>query len=59
METVMMIATWILANYQAILAGLVATLSGVMAIAMVIPGEEPEKTLQKILDFISKWSKKK
>lgn len=49
---------WILANGGALLAGVTMVLSGVIAIAMMIPGEQPEKALQKILDFISKLSNK-
>jgi len=51
------VLNWILMNYQAIITGLVGILSGVAAISMVIPGEQPEKTLQQIVDFISKLSK--
>jgi len=37
---------------------LVALLSAVIAVASLIPGDEPENTLQKIVDFISKFSRK-
>ena len=37
---------------------LVALLSAVIAIASLIPGDEPEKTLQKVVDFLSKFSRK-
>jgi hypothetical protein len=37
---------------------LVALLSAVIAIASLIPGDEPEATLQKIVDFLSKLSRK-
>lgn len=37
---------------------LVALLSAVIAVASLIPGEEPEKTLQKIVSFLSKLSRK-
>lgn len=41
------------------LMGLIAmVLSGLIGIAMLIPGDQPEKSLQKILDFIKKFSKK-
>lgn len=35
---------------------LVKALGGLIAFFMVIPGPEPERTLQKIVDFISKFS---
>jgi len=37
---------------------LVTLLSAVIAVASLIPGDEPEKTLQKIVDFLSKFSRK-
>ena len=37
---------------------LVALLSAVIAVASLIPGDEPENTLQKIVDFLAKFSKK-
>ena len=38
---------------------LVALLSAVIAVASLIPGEEPEATLTKIVSVISKFSVKK
>ena len=37
---------------------LVALLSAVIAIASLIPGDEPENTLRKIVDVLAKFSKK-
>jgi len=37
---------------------LVALLSAVIAVASLIPGEEPEATLNKIVSFLSKLSRK-
>ena len=37
---------------------LVALLSAVIAVASLIPGDEPEKTLGKIVDALAKFSKK-
>lgn len=37
---------------------LVALLSAVIAIASLIPGDEPEATLRKVVDFLSKFSRK-
>jgi hypothetical protein len=36
----------------------VALLSAVIAIASLIPGEQPEKFLQSVVDVLSKFSKK-
>lgn len=51
--------SWIIANYEAVLAAVLSLLMAIIAIAMLIPGEQPEKTLQKIVDFLAKFSKKK
>jgi len=37
---------------------LVALLSAVIAVASLIPGEEPEATLNKVVSFLSKFSRK-
>lgn len=40
-------------------AGMVSlVLTGLIGIAMLIPGEQPEKALQSVLEFIKKFSKK-
>lgn len=41
-----------------LLAALPPLLSAAIAIAMVIPGDQPEKFLQQVLDFITRFSKK-
>lgn len=50
--------TWLLSNYQALITGLIAVLSAFIALALIIPGDQPEATLQKWLDAISKFSRK-
>ena len=50
--------TWILANYQGLIAAVIAVLSALIALALIIPGDQPEATLQKWVDFLSKFSKK-
>jgi hypothetical protein len=37
---------------------LTAVLSAVIGVASLIKGDEPEKTLQKVVDFLSKFSRK-
>ena len=54
----MEVINWVLANYQAVISGIVATLGGIIAICLLIPGEQPEKFLQSVVDFIAKFSKK-
>ena len=48
----------IMAHAQTIISALVVICGGVITIAMIIPGEQPEKALQGIVDFLSKFSKK-
>lgn len=58
MTTLLNGISFVTQNYQAIVSATVALLTGVIAVAMLIPGAEPEKSLQKIVDFVSKFSKK-
>ena len=43
---------------QDVISALVAVLSAAIAVSLLIPGDQPEKSLQKIVDFIQKISKK-
>lgn len=58
MEKVAEIFQFIVLHYQAIIGAVVAILSGVIGIAMIIPGDQPEKALQGVVNFLSKFSKK-
>jgi hypothetical protein len=58
MQTVLSIGKFIVANHQLIIEGLTLTMSGLITIFMLVPGEQPEKSLQKFVDFLSKFSKK-
>jgi hypothetical protein len=40
------------------LGALVALLSAVIAVASLIPGDEPEATLTKVVQFLSRFSRK-
>ena len=40
------------------LGAVTALLGAVIAIAQLIPGDEPENTLQKVVDFLAKFSRK-
>lgn len=48
----------ILAQAQNIVGGLITIASGAIVIALVIPGEQPEKFLQGAVDFLKRFSKK-
>ena len=58
MEWFMTAFNWILANYQIVISAVVALLTGVIAVSLIIPGEQPEKALQGIVDFLKKFSVK-
>ena len=45
-------------DWLAWLGALTALLGAVIAIAQLIPGEQPEKSLQAVVDFLAKFSKK-
>jgi len=45
-------------NWQQYVGIVTAVLTAAIAVAAVIPGDEPERTLQKIVDFISSVSRK-
>ena len=40
------------------LGAITALIGAVIAIAQLIPGDEPEATLQKIVDFLARFSRK-
>jgi hypothetical protein len=48
----------VMAKVQEVLGALSLILTGLIAISLLIPGEQPEKSLQSILEFIKKFSKK-
>ena len=50
--------SFIATNFQKILASVIGVLVAIMGIAALIPGDEPEKTLQAIVDFLTQFSVK-
>ena len=54
----MEIVGWVIAHYMEVISAVVALLSGVVAVALIIPGDEPEKSLGKVLEVLKKISKK-
>lgn len=45
-------------DWLAWVGAITALLGAVIAIAQLIPGEQPEKGLQAVVDFLSKFSRK-
>ena len=58
MESVLEFVKYLLANGPAMLGAFMALLSALIAFFMLIPGEQPEKSLKVIDDFLGKFSKK-
>ncbi len=58
METLKNAVLWIIANYQLIITAIAAVVSALIALFLLIPGEQPEKALRKIADFLAKFSNK-
>lgn len=58
MELLKEIFLFIVANYQALITGIVGVLSALIGLFLIVPGPQPEATLQKILDFLAKFSRK-
>jgi hypothetical protein len=49
---------WLGLHWQECLVAFNAALVAGIAVAVLVPGNEPEHTLQKIVDIIAKFSKK-
>lgn len=58
MDKILEIAKFVGANYQAIITAVVAVLAALVGLFTLIPGDQPEKALQGIVDFLSKFSAK-
>lgn len=58
MDIIMGIVNWVTANYQNAIVAINALLAALIAVCLLIPGSEPEGFLQKIVDFLAKFSKK-
>ena len=58
MDKILEIGKLLIANWEVILGGLIAALTGLIAVAMIIPGEQPDKALQAAVDFLKRFSRK-
>lgn len=58
MEKVLAILNWAFASGPNLVSAVVAVLTALVALFLMIPGEQPEKFLQGAVDFLSKFSKK-
>jgi hypothetical protein len=58
MEKLIVIASWLVTEGPSILSALIGVLTAMIGLAMLIPGEQPEKALKKAVEFLSKYSRK-
>lgn len=58
MEQILAIIGWISAHYMVVISAVVGILTGLIAIFLLIPGDQPEKFLQSIVDFLKGISNK-
>lgn len=58
MEKVMAAIKLVIEHGPEILGALMALLSGVIAVSLLIPGEQPEKALKSVVAFLEKLSRK-
>lgn len=58
MEKLIVFASWIVTEGPHILSAVIGVLTAVIGLAMLIPGEQPEKALKSAVDFLSKYSRK-
>ena len=49
---------YVVAHPYEILGAVNALIAGVIAVSLLVPGEQPEKALQGIADFLAKFSRK-
>lgn len=54
----MNVVKFIMEHFQDLLGAVVGLVTAAVGIALVIPGEQPEKALQGVVDFLKKFSKK-
>ena len=58
MEFILNAVKYVAENYEKIVSLGVGLISAVIGICLLIPGEQPEKFLQGVLDFLAKFSRK-
>jgi len=58
MEVIGSIFSWIMANYAMVIGNVSVVCVALIAIFSVIKGDQPEKFLQGVVDFLAKFSKK-
>lgn len=54
----MQILAWLAAHGSELISAISGLLSAMIILALMIPGEQPEKSLQKLVDLLGKFSRK-
>lgn len=49
---------WFANHWTELITAIVAVLTALIALFLIIPGDQPEKTIKIIADFLAKFSKK-
>lgn len=58
MSNLISIVQWLVGNWSGLLNSIIAILTALVVFFMLIPGDQPEKALQAIVNFIKKFSLK-
>jgi len=58
MSDAIQLISWVSVHGAEILSAVVSAITALIALFMLIPGEQPEKALQKLVDFLAKFSRK-
>lgn len=58
MEKMMEVGKWLVVHGPELISAISGLCSAMIAIALVIPGDQPEKALQGVVDFLAKFSRK-
>lgn len=54
----MELIAWFAANFGALILAIQGALVALLALALIIPGDQPDKFLQGAVDFVTKFSRK-
>jgi len=58
MQVVLDSVKWVVENGPKVVMSLDAVLLALVALFMLVPGEQPEKAIKSVADFLAKFSKK-
>lgn len=58
MESLVSLGEWLLLYGPDVVSAVVLLLGGIAGIALLIPGEEPEKSIKAVADWLSQFSRK-